>query len=507
MKKPRLLCLAVVLCFSLTTLATASSAYPDNSGYFPDVQEYQDYPDVTADDWFYTNVGICYEVGLMTGTDVGFSPYANLSLAEVVTLSARIAVAVTGEDLDTTTEGMWYQPYASYLEALGVALPENLEVTATRSDFITLLSAVLPDDLLTPINGITTLPDTTDPNVIAFYNAGILTGTDDYGTFQGEKSLTRAEAAAMISRIARDTLRISFTPAEVAEAAEDDLAQSLLGISGDTLYFSDNAGSSMTVEEALPYMVMLIDNLITLCEENEAEFGFSYTYSDGTYVVDNLLSYINYEILNQSWVTSQVPDVTLSDEAQALLDSDNPTYYPYFGYTLHSRTQELLSQMAYTTLLSQYQDQEAFDTYVSESGVMVAQHILVEDLATAQEVLSLLTTGSYSFDTLMYAYSIDPGMYSYPEGYTFFPGEMVAEFEAATQALAIGEVSDPVESAYGYHIILRLDYTIEDYATQLVEADFYDYLNSLSSDNIYLLDWNTLDLDGFYQNLLALRTQ
>ena len=45
---------------------------------------------------------------------------------------------------------------------------------------------------------------------------------------------------------------------------------------------------------------------------------------------------------------------------------------------------------------------------------------------------------------------------AFPDGYTFQPGTMVQEFESAVQSLAEYAVSDPVETAYGYHVIMRL---------------------------------------------------
>lgn len=108
-------------------------------------------------------------------------------------------------------------PFSPHLsQATGTAMdgkPANMEgVTATRQDLFACLAEVVPKEALPAINAITSLPDTDDEEVLAFYNAGILTGMDKFGTFNGDKPLTRKEMAAMLSRIARPALRKAFTP-------------------------------------------------------------------------------------------------------------------------------------------------------------------------------------------------------------------------------------------------------------------------------------------------------
>ena len=119
--------------------------------------------------------------------------------------------------------------------------------------------------------------------------------------------------------------------------------------------------------------------------------------------------------------------------------------------------------------------------YVEENGLMLAKHILysvtdetgaeLDDAAKAEkkaaaesavQQLRAITDDEAlvtKFDEIMNAESEDPGLAYYPNGYVFGSGEMMQEFEDGTKALEAYEVSDPVETAAGYHVILRLPLT------------------------------------------------
>lgn len=83
-----------------------------------------------------------------------------------------------------------------------------------------------------------------------------------------------------------------------------------------------------------------------------------------------------------------------------------------------------------------------------------AKHILVSDEKIANEVYNKAVSGA-DFDALVKEYGTDPGMESNPTGYVFTKGEMVEEFEKASFDLKAGEISRPVKTTYGYHIIKR----------------------------------------------------
>ena len=66
------------------------------------------------------------------------------------------------------------------------------------------------------------------------------------------------------------------------------------------------------------------------------------------------------------------------------------------------------------------------------------------------------------FKELKAKYTEDTGATSYPDGYCFTKGQVVDEFQTAAEALSEYEVSAPVKSDYGYHVILRLPNTPEN---------------------------------------------
>ena len=73
-------------------------------------------------------------------------------------------------------------------------------------------------------------------------------------------------------------------------------------------------------------------------------------------------------------------------------------------------------------------------------------------LETANKVCELAKNGA-NFDDLIAEYNMDPGVQKNPDGYTFGRGEMVSEFEDACYSMDVGDISEPVKTAYGYHVI------------------------------------------------------
>jgi hypothetical protein len=93
----------------------------------------------------------------------------------------------------------------------------------------------------------------------------------------------------------------------------------------------------------------------------------------------------------------------------------------------------------------------------------------VIDIGRIQQVLTNFVTNAVKFTTKghirlgwkpkdngLYLFCEDTGKEAYPDGYVFVPGTMVPEFESAVLSLEEYQVSDPVKTDYGYHVIMRL---------------------------------------------------
>lgn len=179
------------------------------------------FTDVPETHWCSANVEKSYELGLMKGrSDTGFDPDGNVSLAQAITIAARLnSIYTTGTEA-FTQGSVWYQSYVDYAKQNGIPADfTDYNATATRAEFAAILAAALPTEALEAINMVTDgiIPDVDMKDVDAqaiymLYRAGILTGNDSVGTFTPNSSITRAAAAAIITRMADTSLRKSIAP-------------------------------------------------------------------------------------------------------------------------------------------------------------------------------------------------------------------------------------------------------------------------------------------------------
>ncbi len=199
----------------------------------------------------------------------------------------------------------------------------------------------------------------------------------------------------------------------------------------------------------------------------------------------------------RSAVLDELTDIYLlssQPRAKVLMESDR------VKAQLELQKRALLAQSVATDFLSNNTatEDEIFTEYTEEieqaPGVEYkARHILVETQSKANDLIQQLSTGA-DFQELAKANSTGP---SGPSGgdLGWFPAnQMVAPFSAAVAELEDGAYSkEPVQTQFGWHVILREDSrplepptleSVRDIVKQQVEAQkFQQYLEGLRAQD------------------------
>ena len=119
---------------------------------------------------------------------------------------------------------------------------------------------------------------------------------------------------------------------------------------------------------------------------------------------------------------------------------------------------ELFAEFQKTSAVTDAEVQAEYDKFVAANGGKEyrARHILVETKDQAEAILASLKKGS-KFEDIAKKQSKDPGSGANGGDLDWAaPGNYVKEFSDAMVALNKGQVSGPVQSQFGFHII-RLD--------------------------------------------------
>lgn len=216
-------------------------------------------------------------------------------------------------------------------------------------------------------------------------------------------------------------------------------------------------------------------------ESKAAELGVTVTDEQKQDIEDEL------EQLKDTYATGDDPDASMRE------------FLASYNYTEDSyKTQRRLNCLYYNLFTELYGeqgeklDEEKVLKYAEDNNYVTSAHILIkttedvtdeegktttqelseeakaEKLAKAQELADELKAISDDaerwarFKELMNEYSEDPGKESFPNGYCFTTGTMVEIYDTTSRSLEEYQVSDPVESEHGYHVIMCLPTTGED---------------------------------------------
>ena len=254
------------------------------------------FTDVRADQWFADGVRNAYEIGVMKGNSAStFNPQGNITIAQTITLAARLHSIYVGDGHIFGQTSPWYQTYLEYAMQNDIVSREayrDYSSNATRLQFASIIYKALPQDAYQPINNISALPDLAinsddAQNVLALYNAGVLAGSDKNGTFKPSTFIRRCEVAVITTRITNEASRQTFTLANAPTTITVRTAEELL----------KNIGSDRRIVlSAGRYDLSGVD-IHTTCVAKQTDYDGTELGSYTIHDVSNLMIEGNAEIL------------------------------------------------------------------------------------------------------------------------------------------------------------------------------------------------------------------
>ena len=334
------------------------------------------------------------------------------------------------------------------------------------------------------------------------------------------------------------------------------------GLSGDTVV-ARAGGADITAGSLLYWMAYLVDSSIqdpsSMDTVWELDMGNGQTFEQGILdaSLNNAALYALLPIQAQAEGISVSPD--LSQQVSNLMTSmeteagsaellDHSLWYNALTRDLYTTLFEVndlnsqLQEKLYGEGSAGYPTDDQVLSFAQDQGYYRAKHILLktvdtnspltdengnptgeyepldeatvaEKKALAEDLLAQLQAAGDKealFDQLMAQYSEDTasdGSLNGADGYVASPGQMVAPFEEAAQALSDGEVSGIVESVYGYHIILRLPLDPADFRSGYIAQQMTDLRQGwLDANPVETTEaFAQVDPPAFYDNLLSLR--
>ena len=197
------------------------------SAHFPLVRgRLPDFSDVGPRDWYDVWVDLAYNLELMEGVGSGrFAPKQVLTVAEALQLAAQLESRYTGDSFHThsaASGGAWYTPAVDYCIASGIIRAGEFSSytrAVTRAEVARIFAATSLARDMPLINSLSqvkaSVPDVKSGDyaaaaIYSLYAKGVLTGTGSSLTFRPTGSFTRAEAAAIVSRMARTEQRVTL---------------------------------------------------------------------------------------------------------------------------------------------------------------------------------------------------------------------------------------------------------------------------------------------------------
>lgn len=247
---------------------------------------------------------------------------------------------------------------------------------------------------------------------------------------------------------------------------------------GEDVWSTDNADEAKTLLEENVKDALL--NLYTVCSLGE---DFSISWSDEVVSAQADLQYQSAvgEYDNEREFKKALEEMAMTEDTFRFILSNS-----------------ILNNEAYAAMIAsdkKYTDKEHLQSVFDGDEFIRVKQILVGDafsskdeakLEKAQDIKAKLDAGE-DFDTLCREFNNDLYMFENDDGYYIMRGTRNFEFEEAAFALAVGEVSNIVETDVGYSIIKRYEKDAE-YITENFDelsAEYYESVYSIMYEERY----------------------
>lgn len=213
---------------------------------------------------------------------------------------------------------------------------------------------------------------------------------------------------------------------------ENDLLQQAV-IDG----FAAENGIELNEQNKAAVEEQLQSDRVTYCGENATEEDFE------AFLQQNYFSLDGYrEMLGRNYLYQQMFTDLYGENGTKLSNEEGISYLMENGYTA-------ARHILFMTVNKE--TGETLDEDSAKEKQKVAEEIAAELKAIDDEQERIKLFSKYEEE-----YNEDTGRVYYPDGYIYTSGTMVQEFENAVNGLEEYEVSDPVETTYGYHVIMRI---------------------------------------------------
>lgn len=208
---------------SITCIDTDSLI--DSDTKFSTSTDYYGFLDADESAWYGSQqqgvIKSVVQLGIMNGyTDGTFHPIGNITLSEAIKMAAVVHATCNSQTISFSASdgGKWYDAYLNYCVKNRIVSSDeysSLDAYATRAQIAHIFAKATSDFAVVNDIDYDYIPDVSERSeyadeILALYRAGILTGDERTRAFRPSDTITRAEAAAIISRVALPTTRIKI---------------------------------------------------------------------------------------------------------------------------------------------------------------------------------------------------------------------------------------------------------------------------------------------------------